>query len=306
MSILSARSVEFWTPRVNSIAKNYFEHLFRTPGRPHPEFLEMVSLAVIRFLELAYQIGALETTLLLSKMDLILRELLSGAATWEEKRQELQGNLEELDAVWPAELERCQAGQSQTAGQAEQPSATLPDQPAEGAPPETAPAATPQEIGEALDTGETPGDGEYDGRFGYIKKDQFDFELLVIFLSETSEALPRIEQLLLEYESDPANLGLVRELFRYVHTVKGNAGFLGLQEFITLTHAMEQYLDLIRSGKTQSVQTDLLLSGLDALIKLLSNVQNRFDAENAGEPLGEFAAVEWRSLADAFYALSPD
>ena len=56
-------------------------------------------------------------------------------------------------------------------------------------------------------------------------------------------------------------------LFRGVHTIKGNAGMLGLGPLVVLAHALETLLDGLRSGRLAVDRdvADLVFAGLDAL-----------------------------------------
>ena len=56
----------------------------------------------------------------------------------------------------------------------------------------------------------------------------FILEALPAFLSEASEQLATVEQLLLALEESPGDREMLDALFRCVHTVKGSAGIFGL------------------------------------------------------------------------------
>lgn len=89
------------------------------------------------------------------------------------------------------------------------------------------------------------------------------------FLEEASEGIERLEQQLLHLR-DGAPLELVGELFRVVHTIKGNAGGFGLATMVGLAHRMEAYLDVLRGGVAASSDgVEALLEGTDALRVLL-------------------------------------
>ena len=47
------------------------------------------------------------------------------------------------------------------------------------------------------------------------------------FLIESQEGLDRMEHCLTELEGKPEDAGLLGEIFRAVHTIKGTTGFLG-------------------------------------------------------------------------------
>ena len=71
----------------------------------------------------------------------------------------------------------------------------------------------------------------------------------------------------------------MNHLFRVLHTIKGNAGFLGLREFIRLVHTMEHYLEPFRNREFPMAElgAELLLEGVDILSRMLANLQGRAD-----------------------------
>ncbi len=77
-------------------------------------------------------------------------------------------------------------------------------------------------------------------------------EDLRIFLQESHELLDAAEQELVRLEADPSNLEGIRAVFRSIHTIKGNSGFLSLSQLERLCHRGEALLDTVRSG-TQSL-----------------------------------------------------
>ena len=50
------------------------------------------------------------------------------------------------------------------------------------------------------------------------------------FIAESQEGLDRMERCLTELEMRPDDAGLLGEIFRAVHTIKGTTGFLGLRQ----------------------------------------------------------------------------
>ncbi|KMY66332.1 hypothetical protein AAU61_17905 [Desulfocarbo indianensis] len=96
-------------------------------------------------------------------------------------------------------------------------------------------------------------------------------KLLAIFAEESHEIIDTLERglLVLENSQDPEEINSV---FRAAHTMKGNAGIVGFDSVVNLTHLMEGLLDEMRQGRTKpdAETVGLLLSGVDAL-KVLVN-----------------------------------
>lgn len=82
-------------------------------------------------------------------------------------------------------------------------------------------------------------------------------QYLDIFLEESKEHLQNINNQLLELEKHPANIEIVNEIFRSAHTLKGMSATMGYEDLASLTHQMENVLDLIRNEKL-NVTTNLL------------------------------------------------
>jgi chemotaxis protein histidine kinase CheA len=92
-------------------------------------------------------------------------------------------------------------------------------------------------------------------------------DLLEDFRLDAAEQFPRCEQLLIELERAPKSSERLRELFRLIHTLKGNLGYVGLNELMPLPQAMEDVLDALRSANLtfDSLLGDILLLSLDHL-----------------------------------------
>ena len=70
-----------------------------------------------------------------------------------------------------------------------------------------------------------------------------------VYLEEASELLDKLEVALLQLDETPEEKSILEEVFRIMHTLKGNSsmfGFLNIAEFI---HNLETVYDLIRTGK---------------------------------------------------------
>jgi two-component system chemotaxis sensor kinase CheA len=90
-----------------------------------------------------------------------------------------------------------------------------------------------------------------------------------LFLAESREHLSACNQLLLEWERNPASTEPVGGLFRAVHTVKGMAATMGYGRVADLAHRMENLLDNLRRGARAPAEDliQLLFRATDALEK---------------------------------------
>ena len=116
-----------------------------------------------------------------------------------------------------------------------------------------------------------------------------------LFLAEVDELLQRVEESLVDLERVPDDQGLLNEIFRAAHTIKGSSATIGHARMAALTHAMETRLDDVRKG-TASVTPELieaLLKALDVLKVLRDEVETRVAADVDVDAAA--AAVERRS-----------
>jgi len=88
-----------------------------------------------------------------------------------------------------------------------------------------------------------------------------------LFLTESREHLTAFNQLLLEWERDPAATGSVGGIFRAVHTIKGMAATMGYAPVADLAHRVENLLDGVRRNErvANAGMLDLLFRAADAL-----------------------------------------
>jgi chemotaxis protein histidine kinase CheA len=101
-----------------------------------------------------------------------------------------------------------------------------------------------------------------------------DPELLSQFLEESLKGLEDIEQDLLALETDGGtDRELVNRIFRAIHSIKGAASFLRLDNLVSITHRAETVLDRVRSGlmEVTAPVTDAILAVVDAVVSMLKS-----------------------------------
>ena len=117
--------------------------------------------------------------------------------------------------------------------------------------------------------------------------------MLDTFLFETGELLENLDEILMRAEQ-AEDISLIEEsdiaeIFRTMHTIKGSAAMMGLQNMSTLAHAMEDMFYIIRE-KTyvqtdKSALFDLLYKSSDALKGELE------DLTDEDKPLTDFSGL---------------
>lgn len=104
------------------------------------------------------------------------------------------------------------------------------------------------------------------------------------FLIEGYEHLNQIEGDLLVLEQSNSDPEVMNRIYRSLHTIKGNSGFLGLDKLEGVTHAGENLLSRLRDRTitlTPSI-TDALLQVVDAIkhhFQALETTSSESDAE---------------------------
>ncbi|WKB56101.1 chemotaxis protein CheA [Eleftheria terrae] len=125
-------------------------------------------------------------------------------------------------------------------------------------------------------------------------------ELLDQFVTEAREGLEAIGERLLEVERNPADAALLNDLFRLVHTLKGNCGLFEFKPLERVVHAGEDLLDRVRQGKLPygPELADALLDAMDYSAELIDRIEReqRLDTADARAD----------ALAKALRALLPD
>ncbi len=104
-----------------------------------------------------------------------------------------------------------------------------------------------------------------------------DPEMLSMFVGEALDHLGTIESVVLQLESAPADVKLLNDVFRPFHTVKGNAGALGVTSVQELAHCVESLLDLARAG-THAMgpdEFDIVLRAVDLLTIMMQELPER-------------------------------
>ena len=105
-------------------------------------------------------------------------------------------------------------------------------------------------------------------------------DLLQDFLIEAGDLLSSVDNKLVELERAPEDRGLLNEIFRGFHTIKGGAGFLNATELVTLCHLTENLFDKLRNGEL--VVTAAIM---DVILASTATVQQMFKSlEHGSQP----------------------
>ena len=135
-------------------------------------------------------------------------------------------------------------------------------------------------------------------------------ELLTEFYAEAVDHLQQIEAALLALDQRPDDQEALNSIFRSFHTIKGNAGFLGLMPMHTLAHEVESLLDLARNHKLRlnAVIITEILRSRDALAALTQQIGLALEQGKLPEqvvPVGHLIVAVKKLAANPAATLSP-
>ena len=102
-------------------------------------------------------------------------------------------------------------------------------------------------------------------------------DLLQDFLVEATDLLSGVDNKLVDLEKYPDDHGLLNDIFRGFHTIKGGAGFLNAKELVSVCHLTENLFDKLRNG-------ELLISkeAMDVIMEATGTVRDMFGALERG------------------------
>lgn len=101
-------------------------------------------------------------------------------------------------------------------------------------------------------------------------------EYLPMFLAECRENLQELNLAVVRLEEAPDDRETVDAIFRIAHSLKGMAATMGFEGMATLTHKMEDVLELLRQrgGELSREVVDVLLACLDALSGAVDSIDS--------------------------------
>jgi two-component system, chemotaxis family, sensor kinase CheA len=122
-------------------------------------------------------------------------------------------------------------------------------------------------------------------------------DLINDFIAETREMLEALSGEIVAWEAVPDDRARLDEIFRFVHTVKGNSGFFDLPRIRALSHAAEDSLAAVRSG-TRAADSRLV----SAVLGVIDRIGELVEALETGEAL---ASEDDSALIEALSSQEP-
>jgi two-component system chemotaxis sensor kinase CheA len=99
-------------------------------------------------------------------------------------------------------------------------------------------------------------------------------DMVADFKADSIEGLQMLEAVLLEFERHPRDGECLRAIFRVIHNIKGAADYVGLAQIKTLSHRLEDVLDLARAGRCEMSASisDLVFRSVDELKEMIASL----------------------------------
>jgi len=126
-----------------------------------------------------------------------------------------------------------------------------------------------------------------------------DDEYLKMFFDEAEEYIQSLNENILTLEENPDDSEVINSIFRAAHSLKGMAATMGFDRLTSLTHRLENALDMIRNDELMldAEMIDSLFAGLDLINDLVDDIkatgEEKTDVEEYVEELN--AIIETHS-----------
>lgn len=134
--------------------------------------------------------------------------------------------------------------------------------------------------------------------------------MLELFVFETLQLLENLEQAILNGEKADALTGMIPEIFRTMHTIKGSAAMMRYESISEVAHAIEDLFFFLREKKPQQVDTgriiDLVLEGIDFIKNEIGKIEAGQAVNGSADSLLVHLKDYLRELEAAQSASEPD
>lgn len=124
--------------------------------------------------------------------------------------------------------------------------------------------------------------------------------MMEMFVFETNQNLEQLEQILIQSEKNGRfSVEEINDVFRIMHTIKGSAAMMVVNEVAAIAHAMEDIFFYLRENKPKQVDCSSLV---DIILNAADFIKKEIDKLDAGEKADGIAnqliALTKKSLAD--------
>ena len=115
--------------------------------------------------------------------------------------------------------------------------------------------------------------------------------ILEMYIFEINDLIEKLEEIILDSEKNNSYMANIDEIFRIMHTLKGNSAMMLFDGIAALAHSLEDLFDYIRKSKpikiSYSEVTDLVLEAKDFIITEIAKIQNGIEPDGNAKDLIE-------------------
>ncbi|QAA34311.1 chemotaxis protein CheA [Clostridium manihotivorum] len=108
--------------------------------------------------------------------------------------------------------------------------------------------------------------------------ESFDKEIIELYISETNSLVEGLERISLELSECSVLYENINEIFRVMHTIKGNSAIMNFSAIANYAHSLEDLFDKLRNLKLMNVDcskiSDFILSFIDYVSRQLEVIEN--------------------------------
>lgn len=132
--------------------------------------------------------------------------------------------------------------------------------------------------------------------------------MLEMYIVEMNQMINRLEQLVMNSEEENALDEEIDEIFRHMHTIKGNSMMMMFEQISNLAHAVEDLYDYLRKEKPKDVNyskvTDLVLEAIDFFKEEVESIEAGDGAIGQADDLKKeirdyLESIKFMSVTDA-------
>lgn len=120
-------------------------------------------------------------------------------------------------------------------------------------------------------------------------------DLKAVFREGALEFMLELEQALLHLEENPENTTEIDRMFRVMHTIKGSAAMVELNDIARFAHTLESECDYIRQGHTR-VTPEIIKMALKAHDHILAMIEMHFDGDAVSPEASEELLTRFKEV----------
>lgn len=113
--------------------------------------------------------------------------------------------------------------------------------------------------------------------------------ILEMYIFEINDLIEKLEEIILDSEKNNSYMSNIDEIFRIMHTIKGNSAMMLFDDIAASAHSLEDLFDYIRKSKPQKINyseiTDLVLEAKDFIIGEIAKIQSGIEPDGNAKDL---------------------